>query len=112
MHAAVATTLWRSITIQTWREDCLHSIEVADLPQAYLQLATQLHFHSSIEYVTSKRCPHAHDYDNGWNSDSDEVTTEEEDGDEPVDQLPFDRLSQRVKNVLGRLNDDQLRSFR
>lgn len=113
MHAVVSKALWRSVTIEPWSEYHLHRIAVAALPQARLQLATQLHFRSDVLYSTKERCPHVRDDENPWNTDDeDEFEAKYEDEDEYKDWPRFDRLTQKAKTVLGKLENGQLQSFR
>jgi hypothetical protein len=92
MHAAVARTLWQSVTIRASNEYALHRVAAADLPVSCLQLVRKLHFQSQIHYNTWKRCPHELDNEKHLSR--------------------FNRLSKRAESLLGRLEDGQLRGFR
>lgn len=109
LHADVANPLWQSVTIRASSEFDLHRLDTATLPQAGLQLARELHFRSSFEYVTTNRCPHAQNY---LDEKPLEFSSEGKDGDEDPGVEPFEHLAQKAKAVLQRLEDNQLHTFR
>ncbi|KAI0376289.1 hypothetical protein F5Y04DRAFT_266653 [Hypomontagnella monticulosa] len=110
LHAVVAKTLWHSITIRPLTEYDLHRLSAKTLPQTCLQLARELHFRSSFEFVTRDRCPHSLNY---LYDEPSEVSSkyEDEDEDEDPDVEPFERLAQKTKALLQRLEDNQLHTF-
>lgn len=108
-HADVANPLWQSVTIRASSEFDLHRLNTTALPQVGLQLARELHFRSSFEYVTQNRCPHAENY---LDEKPLEFSSEGKDGDEDPNVELFERLTQKAKAVLQRLEDNQLHTFR
>jgi hypothetical protein len=108
MHAAVAQSLWQSVTITPSDEFHLHRLNAAALPQACLQLARELHFRSSFVDSIQDRCPHAP----GYLAHLSEPSSEGEDEDLRYDFEPFEDLAPGAEAVLRRLDDNQLHTFR
>ncbi|KAJ3459153.1 hypothetical protein MRS44_015226 [Fusarium solani] len=107
LRDSVASTLWKSITIKSRGESHLHDLPTNGLPYRRLRTATQLHLRASFTRVTDNRCPHIYDYPRSTRSgDDDEIY------DEPQREFYFDDFADKVESLLGRMEPDQLQSFR
>ncbi|OAQ62501.1 F-box-like domain-containing protein [Purpureocillium lilacinum] len=105
MHTFIARILWRSIMIRPWSEYHLHKIPDAFPSPNFARLATNVRFHTNMQYATLSRCPHLKDDANVWDSDEGDFDS---DGDVELEPR-FKQLSQRAKLLLDEFMDGQLR---
>ncbi|KAI1259879.1 hypothetical protein F5Y18DRAFT_408045 [Xylariaceae sp. FL1019] len=114
-----ARALWQSVTITAPSADRLDDTTIAGLPQICNEIVTRFHFRYSLEDCTRHRCPHEYtqyfessDEDDEMEADSeDDAITADRDDEYDSSYPAFDRLTRRVKSVLGRFRAGQLRSF-
>lgn len=109
IHDCVELSIWESVRVRPETEARLSLIRGADCPQRALRAAKHLRFHFEISKVTCERCPHYLDNGDPHVPDDEEAYALER----PDEEFPrFLRLAREAEALVGRLEDNQLLSFR